>query len=134
MISFLRNLILGDFWLKLFSLVLAILIWLLVSFAIHREVAPATEQIFSVPVVVTSAAADVHNFHVNPGEVQVRVRGQERKLETLDTSDVRAVVNLTGADLQRESRQRIQIILPLDVTLVGVVPAEVEVLLPANAK
>jgi hypothetical protein len=32
-----RDLIFKDFWLKLFSLMLAVLIWLTVSFAIQRE-------------------------------------------------------------------------------------------------
>ncbi len=38
MIEFLRNLILEDFWLKLFSLALAVLIWLTVTFASQKEV------------------------------------------------------------------------------------------------
>ena len=34
----LHDLIFKDFWLKLFSLVLALLIWLTVSFAIQKEI------------------------------------------------------------------------------------------------
>ena len=36
MMAFLRKLLFEDIWLKLFSLVLAVLIWLTVSFASHR--------------------------------------------------------------------------------------------------
>ncbi len=35
-----HDLIFKDFWLKLFSLVLAILIWLTVSYAIQKEARP----------------------------------------------------------------------------------------------
>ena len=48
MIAFLRNLFFEDFWLKLFSLALAVLIWLTVTFASQKGgVRPTTAAVFS---------------------------------------------------------------------------------------
>jgi hypothetical protein len=50
MIAFLRHIFLDDFWLKLFSMGLAVLIWLLVTFASQKE-GNTIEKVFtSVPV------------------------------------------------------------------------------------
>jgi hypothetical protein len=40
MMLFLRQLVLQDFWLKLFSLALAVLIWFTVFFALTKKVSP----------------------------------------------------------------------------------------------
>jgi hypothetical protein len=47
MILLLRHLVFHDFWLKLFSLVLAVLIWLTVSVAIKKEVSPVSSLVFT---------------------------------------------------------------------------------------
>jgi hypothetical protein len=132
MMTFLRNLIFSDFWLKLFSLVLAILIWLLVSFAIHKEGPPT--RTFNIPVMVTSAAADVRNLHVNPDRVDVKVRGEARKLEELVAEDLHAFVDLTGIRIVNGVRSRIAITVPSDITFVEVNPPDVEIVPPASVK
>jgi YbbR domain-containing protein len=124
MITFLRNLIERDFWLKLFSLVLAILIWLLVSFTIHKEAAPV--RIFNIPVLITSSVGNVHNLRAQPVEVEVKVRGEARKLEELETKDIRAFVDATGVQTVPGFR-KIEITVPADITFVQVTPTEVEV-------
>jgi hypothetical protein len=139
MIAFLRNLVVCDFWLKLFSLALAVLIWLTVSFAIRQEVPPATglgsvnseELAFpNIPVLVVSTAADVRSFKVNPSEVQIKVRGEPKKLRLLQASDIRALVDLTGIESARGLRKRIAVTTPPDVTFVQAIPDEVEIVVP----
>jgi YbbR domain-containing protein len=132
MMTFLRNLIFSDFWLKLFSLVLAILIWLLVSFAIHKQGPPT--RTFNIPVLVTSAAADVHNLHVNPNRIDVTVRGDARKLEQLEAKDLRAFVDLTGARITNGFRRQVEITVPADIAFVGALPKDVEIVPPAVVK
>ncbi len=135
MISFLRNLILHDFWLKLFSLALAILIWILVSPAANKRLSPITslngdvsEQTFpNVPLQVVASAADVRAFKVTPSEVEVTVRGERKLLQDLQTRDIRALVDLTGIEYARGLRKQIEIITPAGVTHVRVVPAEADV-------
>jgi YbbR domain-containing protein len=137
---FLRNLIFEDFWLKLFSLVLAVLTWLTVSFTIRKETSPISalsftvpeRTLFNVPVVVMSSAEDVRSFRVVPNEVAVTVQGDAKILQSLQRKDIRALVDLTGLTAAGEVFKRIEISTPPGVTHVHVVPAEVRVLFPSK--
>jgi YbbR domain-containing protein len=137
MINLLRNLLLRDFWLKLFSLALAVLIWLTVSFAIRKEVSPVTvlaathteeRTYYNIPVKVMSSASDVRTFKVNPTEVRITVRGEPRLLEGLQPDDIRAVVDLTGIESARALSKRIEVTTPAGITFVQVFPDQVEVI------
>src|ERR1700749_1685472 len=104
MIIFARNLIAKDFWLKLFSLALAILIWLTVYYSINGETSnspllallghPVDETIMTVPIRISATSAQ--SFSVDPSEVRVTLRGDPKLLKTLRNDDVRAQVDLTG--------------------------------------
>jgi YbbR domain-containing protein len=141
MIGVLRNLVVHDFWLKLFSLGLAFLIWYIVRPAAYKnEASPvaalvnaAPEQTFrNVPVLIMSAAADVHDFKVSPNQVSVTVSGDARRLSEIHANDIRALVDLTGVEAARGLRKRIEITTPAGITLVRVVPEEVEVIVPGK--
>jgi hypothetical protein len=132
MIAFLRNLLLEDFWLKLFSLALAALIWFTVTFVSQKEVRTDTRVFFSLPVTVLSAAEDVRNFKVSPSEVQVTVQGDGGTLQNLQSKDIRATVDLSGVAAARELRKRIQVSAPAGVTYLRVVPQEVQVIFPPD--
>ena len=58
MIFQLRDLVFKDFWLKLFSVALAIMIWATVKLAIRKEEAP--------PVVPAASATTNLTTHINP--------------------------------------------------------------------
>ncbi|HET7624708.1 MAG TPA: CdaR family protein [Verrucomicrobiae bacterium] len=140
MISFLRKLIFVDFWLKLFSLGLAVLIWLTIGFSISKDVSPIAiltrdlpeKTFFNVPVLVMLPASDVRNVKVDPGTVQVTVRGESKLLDDLKIKDIRAQVDLTGIESARDLHQRIDITLPTGVVEVRTIPSEVEVIVPPN--
>jgi YbbR domain-containing protein len=142
MIGVLRNLVVHDFWLKLFSLGLAFLIWYIVRPAAYKnEASPvaalvnaaAPEQIFpTVSVIIMSTAADVHDFKVSPNQVSVTVSGDARRLSEIHANDIRALVDLTGVEAARGLRKRIEITTPAGITLVRVVPEEVEVIVPGK--
>jgi YbbR domain-containing protein len=140
MIAFLRHLVVDDFLLKLFSLVLALLFWFTVSFAIQqKEVLPApvptatTElRTFSgLPVVIVAAAADVRNFKVSPNQIEVTVQGDARSVQSLQSKDIRAIVDLTGFE-PAHPRKSIEISTPTGVACVGVHPQEVQVIIPSK--
>jgi YbbR domain-containing protein len=142
MISFLRELFLKDFWLKLTSFVVAVLIWFTVAFAIRHEVSPVgnltlTAQqmtFFNVPVVVLSAASDVHDFRVDPKTVTVTVQGEPRFLDRIETKDIRAMIDLTGIEAGKDLRKRIAVSTPAGVTHVRVTPEDVKVILPSSGQ
>ena len=138
MIAFFRNLFLHDFWLKLFSLALAILIWLTVWFARGRGISPMAalsshdpqQTFFNLPILVRLPASDVRTVEVNPEVVAVTVQGKAELLEDLKSRDIRAEVDLTGIESARGLRKRIEIILPPGVRYTRIVPDEVEVIVP----
>lgn len=150
MITTLRSIFFRDFWLKLFSLVLAILIWLTVwKFAISQDVSPTTalsttrldeRTFYNIPVLVISAAADVRDFKVSPGEVAIKVRGETAKLQALEKKmhddpqarDIRALVDLTGIESTRGLRKRIVVTTPADITFEQADPDEVEIIEPTK--
>ena len=140
MITFLRDLVFRDFWLKLFSLGLAILIWVTVSLAIWKEVSPPSvsnvttdeRPFYHVPVLVMSSAADVSNFKVSPSEVDVTVKGETEIVRKLEANEIRAWVDLTGIESARNLHKRIDISTPPGVSLERVSPEEVQVLAPAK--
>jgi YbbR domain-containing protein len=132
MIAFLRNLLLEDFWLKLFSLALAALIWFTVTFVSQKEVRTDTRVFFSLPVTVLSAAEDVRNFRVSPSEVQVTVQGDGGILQNLQSKDIRVMVDITGVAAAHELRKRVEVSAPAGVTHLRVTPEEVLVIFPPD--
>ena len=148
MIATLRNIFFHDFWLKLFSLALALLIWLTVwLFAIRKEVSPATaltnarleeRTFYNIPVLVMSTAADVRDLKVNPGEVAIKIRGESKKLQELERKlredpqarDIRALVDLTGIESTRGLHKKIVVTVPADITFEEANPDEVEIIEP----
>jgi hypothetical protein len=139
MITLLRNLVVKDFWLKLFSFALAVLTWFTISSAIQQEGTPGTplrlgaarQRTFSnLPVVVLSSAGDVHNFRVEPQEIEVTVEGDAQAMRKLQASDLHAVVDLTGIQAAHDLKKRIDVSPPAGVLLVKVDPEQVQVIYP----
>lgn len=140
MIAFFRHLLFEDFWLKLFSLALAVLIWITVFLAIEKkEISPAPAlapttpgrlTLSHLPVVVLSSASDVRTFKVNPNEVEVTVEGDSKRLQSLQPSEIRVIVDLTGIESARELTKRIEVSTPAGITHIMVAPQEVQIIIP----
>ena len=96
MIARLRHLVFEDFWLKLLSLALAVMIWLTVTFVSQKEVGTESHVFSNLPVTVLASAEDVHKFRVSPVQVEVIVQGDPRTVQNLQSKDIRATVDLTG--------------------------------------
>jgi YbbR domain-containing protein len=135
MIKFLRHLVFDDFLLKLFSFVLALLFWLTVSFAIQERepvvtsglsLAPDIRIVFKVPVQSYTAATENRKVRFNPPEVDVLLQGDARLVNDMQTRDVRAFVDLSGADPSRNPTNRVQVSVPPGVTLLRITPATVQ--------
>jgi YbbR domain-containing protein len=133
MIVFVRNLVVKDFWLKLFSLALAILIWLTVNFSINKEVSPwsalightADEKVLAVPVSVPTT--DARTITVEPAQVQVTLRGDPKILKSIGTEDVRVIVDLAGVQMADGLSRHVQVILPPGISFTQLSPDAVEV-------
>jgi YbbR domain-containing protein len=131
-----RDWITKDLGWKIFSLLLAVAIWLTVH-KIYEEpkisaepstVSPVTYG--NLPVWVVSTTADVHDFRVVPGTISVTVSGPPDVMAVLQANQIRATVDLTGIESAKDLRRRVDVSTPLGVTLVSVVPPRVGVIVP----
>lgn len=135
LLSFLKSLFFGDFWLKLFSFALAVLMWFIIYFA--RDVSPGRpspwkgvpeKRTIQMPVDVLWSAEDVRAYvRVYPKEVQVTVQGDPRAVKALQRKDLRVLVDLTGIGGAHDLRKRIEVTTPSGITYLGADPDEVQV-------
>ena len=122
MMALLRRWVLHNFWLKVLSLLLATGLWL----AISPEQEPA-EVAVRVPIEFQHMPAELEISSVTIPEAQIRVRGPERLIRDLRSTDIHADLNLADAkpgertfDLTAQ-----QIRLQRDLAVVQVVPGQV---------
>jgi YbbR domain-containing protein len=125
-----------DFGWKIFSVILAVIIWLTVHKIYEEPRASAasipgdTVTYGDLPVLVVSTAADVHDFRVNPGTVSVTVSGSPAAIAVLQANQIRAVVDLTDIESARDLKRRVDVSVPSGVTLISVDPSRVGVIAP----
>jgi hypothetical protein len=137
-----RDWLIKDFGWKLFSLVLAVAIWLTVHKILEESAPPppvvppqpVAMTFTNLPVLIVSAAADVREFHVTPNAVTVTVSGQPEIMAALRAGQVHALVDLTDIEAARDLHRRVDISMPTGVTLVNVEPPEVNVVIPPQRK
>jgi hypothetical protein len=128
--SFLRRWVLHNFWLKVLSLLLATGLWL----AISPEQEPA-EITLRVPIEFRHVPLQLEIGSVNVPEAQVRVRGPERMIRELRSTDIHADLELKDARPGEQTFEMTaqQIHLQRDLTVVQVVPIRVTVIMEKNA-
>jgi YbbR domain-containing protein len=121
MIGLLRKYVFHNFWLKVASLIGAVLLWNAVARDPHAEIAvTAPIEFYHVPDQLEISTERIP-------QAQIRVRGPARRLRELSPSQVRAVLDLQNA----ESGERTydlsgpQIRVPHGIEVVQVVPTQV---------
>jgi hypothetical protein len=129
--SFLRRWVLHNFWLKVLSLVLATGLWM----AISPEQEPA-EVTVRVPIEFRHVPPQLEISSVNVPEAQVRVRGPERMIRELRSTDIHADLELKDAQPggQTFDLTAQQIHLQRDLTVVQVAPSRVSVIMEKSAR
>ena len=90
--NFLRRWVLHNFWLKILSLLLATGLWL----AISPDQQPA-EVAVRVPIEFQHVPPHLEISSVTIPEAQIRVRGPERLIRDLRSTDIHADLDLTDA-------------------------------------
>jgi YbbR domain-containing protein len=121
---------------KIFSLFLAVVIWLTVYKIREEPEAPVARGIQktygNLPVHLLSAASDVRDYRVVPGTVIVTVSGPPDKMAVLQADQVHAVVNLTGIESSHDLSRRVEVSVPAGTTTVSIEPPEVDVIVPSS--
>jgi len=134
-----RDWITKDFWWKLFSVILAVAIWVTIhkyrQDSFERNGSSVENTYGDVPVFVVSATGDVHDFRVVPNTVSVTVNGSKNVMGILQANQIHAFVDLSGFDPNgKNSRRAVQISAPSGVTLINVDPQLVGIILPPKTK
>ena len=104
----LRDSILNNFWLKVFSLLLATLIW----FAVHSNLQlearfplgplhPPQTRDFQLPVSFLASPSQTHAYRLVPPQVTVKLHGDETTLKRITAHDIQAYVRLTSAPVSK---------------------------------
>jgi len=140
MMRFLKDFFLRDWLLKLFSLTLAVLTWLAVSFTLKRSVVnvPGSENTsertyYELPVTILSRTGILPGIEVNPKELDVTVRGEEEILKNLSGKSIKVIVDLSEMATNAVQRLPVEVITPPGVSQVKIDPDSfVEVTRPAK--
>ena len=134
-----RDLFIKDWGWKLFSVILAVVIWL----TVHNIIEPKNIAITAsgttltygnLPVLIVSTAADVRDYRVVPGVVSVTVSGSPDVIAVLQANQIRAMVDLTDIESAKDLKRRVDISVPSGITLISVEPARVGVIIPPQPK
>ncbi len=82
------------------------------------------------PVRIVSAKADVHLYRVAPDEVTVTLTGPANLMSDLQSSQIRAEVDLSTTNASRDWWRPVEISPPPGITLIEVQPARVNIIPP----
>jgi YbbR domain-containing protein len=122
MMKFLRRWVLHNFWLKILSIILSMGLWL----AISPDQEPAEVSV-RVPIEFRDVPADLEISSSTIPEAQIRVRGPERMIRELRSTDIHAELQLADAKAGERTFDLTaqQIRLQRNLTVVQVVPGQV---------
>ena len=123
MMAFFKRYILHNFGLKVLSLLLATGLWFLIS----PDERPAEIEVHA-PIVFRDVPSNLEISSENIPEAQIRVRGPERLIRSVQARDVHAEIEVADAkagertfDLQTQVRH------PRDLVVVQVVPSQLHI-------
>ncbi len=123
----LRYLILHNFWWKLFSFGLAIMIWMTIHYSIHNPALnPAEQRTIRLPISAIKLADDGRMYKISPDEAEVVVAGEEALLRNLDKASIKLYIDLTDVH-SMPTNVILHANVPADVTLVQINPVAVSV-------
>ena len=133
--SFLQAFIRHNFWLKLFSFLLATLIWFTINFGIKNNFQssqnpitnPMTREFVHLPVRILARPGDSRIFKVEPDEVIVSLTGEEAVLRDLTPKNFTAFVDLANVRSSHETNQQVRLDIPDGVTVIKMSPRAVNV-------
>jgi CDP-glycerol glycerophosphotransferase (TagB/SpsB family) len=126
----LRHLILHNFWLKLFSIVMATVIWLGIHYSIHEEMninQSLRSEYIRVPVSIKTTVGDKRVFRITPDEVVVTAVGEDDALLRATRKDIRVNLDLTDFNATQPTSKQLMAEAPPDIKVLAISPPSVEV-------
>jgi hypothetical protein len=133
----LRDYILKNFWLKVFSVALAAFIWVVIESGLRVEKWDMKMPFFPfrsqethdyrLPVAVLASPTNQLALKLVPSEVTVSVRGDWPTLAKLDPDEIEVFVNV-GEAPNLDGPFVVKVNAPRDVSIQQIIPAQVYVL------
>lgn len=96
MLISLRNIFLKNWELKLFSFLLAVVIW----FALSPEEKVSSEKILTIPLELHNVPPDLEVVEKPTSTVDVKIRAPQRLINDLSSANVHAVLDLRNARIE----------------------------------
>jgi YbbR domain-containing protein len=123
-----RDWFIKDLGWKFFSLVLAVAIWLTVSYKNQDEsaAAPRREIVYGDLPVTTVKLLPGRTTQISPATVTVTVSGPSERMATLQANEILTFVNLSGVESGNDLRRAVAVAVPPGLTY-SVIPPNVSV-------
>jgi YbbR domain-containing protein len=125
-----RELVFNNLTLKVFSVLLAALIWTAIYSGLYRQWSPLdsvrtprTAEL-RLPVLVLAAASNQAQVKVTPAEVTVQVSGDVAAVHSSATNEIRVYIDLTDGR-RLAGRFRVEVDLPDNLRVERIQPPEV---------
>jgi hypothetical protein len=126
--------LLHNFWLKIFSLGLAMMIWATVHIGITRDLAltnPSVTHPFrtgiKLPVSIITRPGDARVFKVSPKEITAKIDGEEPIIRRMTGKEIKVYVDLSDVKSKGMTNGELRADAPKDVTVLELNPAAVSI-------
>jgi hypothetical protein len=127
----LRSVILHNFWLKAFSVVLATVIWFFIHDGIRHDAAARLQTLdhalpqgyIRVPVTIQTEPGDKRVFRWEPTEVIVIAQGEEAVLRRAARRDIKVYLNLINFHSTQAVTEQLQVQAPADINVIDISPS-----------
>ncbi len=117
------RLLFKNFWIKVLSLLIAVLLW----WAVARD--PRVEVVLTVPIEFHHVPPELEINSEKVPQAEIRLRGPARIVRSLSAADVHPVIDLEGAAIGEKTFDLTprQIRMPHDVEVEQIVPSQFRV-------
>ena len=126
--------LLHNFWLKIFSLGLAMIIWATVHVGITRDLSLTNPNVahpfrtgIPLPVSIITQPGDARVFKISPKLATATIVGEESIVRRMSGKDIKVYVDLTDFTSKGQTNGELHADVRKDVTVIGLDPGAVQI-------